>query len=180
MSNFANEVKNIVNEVEGIKEENTMTDVVETKVEEVKGTETKVTDFEPYDPKDKTDFQIMLEILNEAGYINPRDRKNLYIPIHYPDSFKEEFIETVVQDNRSLNAMKRAQINTVGQLIDRWDELSRLKNIGKKSIKLLKNGLIQKYYDTLNVEKKAQFLMEIIKMNSKSESVILNELGATE
>ena len=170
MSKLANEVQNIVNEVEG-KEVEVMAEakVLENKVKEV--------EEKPYDPEGKTEFQLALEALNEAGYINPTDRKNLYFPIHYFDSFKEKYIEEVVQDNRSLNAMKRSKILTVGELIDRWDELSRLKNIGKKSVGLLKNGFMQLYYDSLETaEKKAQFLKDIVVFNSRPEGAIRKEL----
>lgn len=116
---------------------------------------------------DRTELQDVLEVMIGAGHLDLQKRKTVQFPCHFNKEFEDQSIEFVTQDQRAINGMKRAGIMTVGQLIERFDELRKIRNLGEKSVTLLHLGLMNLYYQSLEtVEKKAEWIKQIIDMNN--------------
>ena len=114
-----------------------------------------------------TELQEILQELIDRGVLDLRQRKTIQFPCSFKKGFEEVTIEEITQDQRALNAMKRAGIMSAGALIEKFDDIGRLRNVGKKTVALLRVGLIDAYYRYLDTaDKKAQFLKQVIEMNS--------------
>ncbi len=65
---------------------------------------------------------------------------------------------------RARNCLKRNHIMTITDIGDHWDELHRIKNMGVKTIKEIKNKYIDYYYNSLiNDNERKVFLDDTIK-----------------
>ena len=113
------------------------------------------------------EFLDVIQVLVSEGYIDISNKKTIEFPLHYSDKFGEEEIEYLTDDNRAVNAMKRANIMTINDLIEQWDTLYKVRNCGKKSSQLIRVGLMARYYNDLSIDDRAKWLKEIIEYNSK-------------
>ena len=87
-------------------------------------------------PKKKNDFiKVVLDV----------DDKQLKMII-YGDYLDRE-IEMLGLSNRSHLALKRNAVNTIKDLIDRYDKLAEIKNLGKKSVGEIKSKLFNDYIE---------------------------------
>lgn len=118
---------------------------------------------------ERTEFQEALQALIDRGDLNLEGRHRISYPMTIPTLFEAESIDIVTQDVRSLNAMRRADIHTVGDLIQRWDTLNKLRNVGTKTLKNIRNSFMNAYYCSLSVDDRAKFLGKIIQMNKGIE-----------
>ena len=68
---------------------------------------------------------------------------------------------------RSMNALRRAGIFTIGDLIKALsgDELIKVRNLGKKSLNEIKTKLLIYGFDQLNAVDKQNFFDELVKRN---------------
>ena len=114
----------------------------------------------------RTEFQEALQALVDGGALDISKIKSLSYHIHYKDDFANMDIEAITQDNRAINAMHRAEIFTLGQLIEKWDALDRIRNVGKRTVMLVRNSFMNYYFCSMTVEKKAAFLKEIVDLNT--------------
>ena len=86
-------------------------------------------------------------------------------------SFTKSACETSVDDLdfsvRANNAMKRAGIFTVGEIIDMIsnDELSHIRNLGKKTANEIKARVLAYGYECLSEYGKVQFFYDFIEKN---------------
>ena len=89
------------------------------------------------------------------------------IPLSLISPFFEcMIIDELTDDTRSINALKRAGIFNFAELIERWDDIDKIRNLGAKSFKLIRNALVEKYYQSLDVNGKARFIADFIKLNT--------------
>ena len=114
----------------------------------------------------RTEFQDAIQALVDGGALDITKLKKLDYHIHSNNDFANIDIEAITQDNRAINAMHRAEIFTLGQLIEKWDALDRIRNVGKRTVMLVRNSFMNYYYNSMNVEKKAKFLKEIVDLNT--------------
>ena len=56
---------------------------------------------------------------------------------HYAAALENEPVDVLSLDTRSSNGLKRAGINTIGQLLDNWNNIGRIRNLGAESVKLI-------------------------------------------
>ena len=117
--------------------------------------------------KERTELQEMIEVLVMRGDLNLENRRNIHYPMRFTKEFEDKYIEELTDDNRTLNALRRFGCKHFSDLIEHWNDVSRVKNMGTKSIALAHNALLDKYYQSLDVEGKAKFLGEIIRINNK-------------
>ena len=117
--------------------------------------------------KNRTELQDVIEALVMRGDLNLEHRKTIHYPMHFTKEFEDRYIEELTDDNRTLNALRRFGCKHFSDLIEHWNDVSRVKNMGTKSIALAHNALLDKYYQSLDVEGKAKFLGEIIKINNQ-------------
>ena len=70
---------------------------------------------------------------------------------------------------RAMNALKRAGLTTVGQVIDSIGsgELPRIRNLGKKTISEIKTGIMEFGYDALSEKEKKEFLLDVVERNTQ-------------
>lgn len=54
---------------------------------------------------------------------------------HYPAALDDQPVDVLQLDTRSANGLKRAKIETIGQLLDNWDKLGKIRNLGVESVK---------------------------------------------
>ena len=53
----------------------------------------------------------------------------------YDDNVMKESIEVLDLSTRAKNSLGRSKCSTIGDIIDRWGELSRIRNLGETTIK---------------------------------------------
>lgn len=89
-------------------------------------------------------------------------------PIYMTDNLSSTTIDSLELSARSYNCLKRAGINTIGNLCERVQCSSDLKNIrncGKTSVAEIMDSLFSYQYSVLVVEKRGEFLAKVIEMN---------------
>ena len=71
---------------------------------------------------------------------------------------------------RAMNALKRAGLTTIGQVIDSISsgELPRIRNLGKKTISEIKTGIMEFGYTALSEKEKKEFLMDVLERNTQN------------
>lgn len=118
----------------------------------------------------RTELQDVLQALVDGGALDISKIKKLDYHLHYSNEFASIDIEAITQDNRAINALHRAQVFTLGELIEKWDTLDKLRNVGKRTVGVVRNSFMNYYYCSLGTpEKKALFLKEIVDMNTIGE-----------
>lgn len=121
----------------------------------------------------RTEFQDALQALVDGGALDISKIKKLDYHLHYSDEFANIDIEAITQDNRAINALHRAGVFNLGGLIEKWDTLDKLRNVGKRTVGVVRNSLINYYYCSLGTpEKKAKFLKEIVDLNAVGEVTV--------
>lgn len=70
---------------------------------------------------------------------------------------------------RGFNVLKRSNLNTIGDVIDAMNEkkLMMLRNLGEKTSREIKTKIVDFGYSALSEQDKKEFLLEIIKLNTK-------------
>ena len=66
---------------------------------------------------------------------------------HYPAALDDQPVDVLQLDTRSSNGLKRAKIETIGQLLDQWDKLGKIRNLGVESVKLIHASAFAWMYD---------------------------------
>ena len=117
--------------------------------------------------KTKTEFQNAIQALITRGDLNLEHRKMIHYPMHFTKEFENRHIVELTEDTRTLNALRRFGCESFKDVIENWDEICRVRNMGAKSVAIAHNSLLDKYYQSLDVDGKAKFLEEIIKLNNK-------------
>ena len=69
----------------------------------------------------------------------------------YNDEVLATKVEELTLSQRALNGLKRAHYDTIGQIIDNWDKLNRIRAFGDKSIKEVKSAIFN-----YNIERMSQ------------------------
>ena len=64
--------------------------------------------------------------------------------------------------NRAVNGLRRAQIMTIEELLDPKVNLYRTRNLGVKSVKEIKNAVLNYCYERMDKEQRAAFWREVI------------------
>lgn len=109
------------------------------------------------------DLTLVLEAADEIPV-------KLSFPLGVTTEQKMESIDTFISSNRATNALHRQQIHTAGNLIDKFDEIGRIRNLGEKSVKEAKNGLLKWYYNSLDANGISEFWNDFRAMNGLSFS----------
>lgn len=78
-------------------------------------------------------------------------------------------IEELSLSVRGFNVLKRSNLNTIGDVIDaiQHNELIALRNLGAKTVRDIKTKIVNFGYDALSDRDKKEFLLEVVKLNSK-------------
>ena len=95
--------------------------------------------------------------------------KNIMVSMGFSACACNADIDELALSVRSYNALRRANIITIGELIEQLNEgeLKNLRNLGVKSISEIKTKLLYLAYNELNDKEKQAFWNEFIELNSK-------------
>ena len=105
----------------------------------------------------KDDFNTMVT----NGIITP-NKGMIRFKFRYASKLKGG-IELLDLNVRAYNSLKRSGINTIEDIDKKWDDLSRLRNAGVKTVKEVKNKFIIYYYNSLDDNEKKQFWADTAK-----------------
>ena len=114
----------------------------------------------------------LLKSANENGLLitlNEVFGKNIKVSIPFSQRACETSIDELDFSVRANNAMKRAGIFTIGEVIDlsAGDELERIRNLGKKTINEIKTRILLFGYDKLTEQEKKRFFYDVTAKNCK-------------
>ena len=105
-----------------------------------------------------TDFQRDLDyITSELEIINNGKLKFVMKKLKVDTPIRELDLDT-----RGLNALLRAKIDTVGELIERVADVRKIRGVGMTVIKRIHTGFMSWYYDSLNTEEREEFWRDSI------------------
>lgn len=90
--------------------------------------------------------------------------------IQFPISLNQEMegadIEHFVETARAANALRRNKIHTAKSVLEMFDQLDCIRNLGIKSVKEVKNGFLNWYYGSLEETKVKEFWNDFVQMNN--------------
>ena len=93
--------------------------------------------------------------------------KNIKINIGFSNNACNASIDDLVLSVRSYNALRRANITTMGELIEQLNEggLKNLRNLGVKSISEIKTKIMLYGFEQLSEKGKEEFFQYLIENN---------------
>ena len=114
----------------------------------------------------------LLKSANENGLIITLSEvfgRNIKISVPFSQRACETSIDELDFSVRASNAMKRAGIFTIGEVIDliASEDLTRIRNLGKKTVNEIKTRILLFGYDKLTENEKKRFFYEVIARNCK-------------
>ncbi len=89
----------------------------------------------------------------------------LTFPTWFTQEFKDTSIEVMSLNVRASNSLKHGNIFTMGTLLEKLNDLPKLRNCGAGSVKEIKNAFLQAWYETLEPEEVTEFWEEFIREN---------------
>ena len=91
--------------------------------------------------------KILIDQLSSVLDLSEKAKEEVSVvekPIETQSSYPDKPIEILDLGVRSYNCLKRAGINTIGELTDKTEEdMMKIRNLGKKSLKEIKDKLIE-------------------------------------
>lgn len=93
---------------------------------------------------------------------------DLKFPVGMTPEMQMESIDTFIPSARATNALHRTKIHTAGQLLDNFGAISKIRNLGTKSVKEAKTSLMNWYYNSLDDNGVEEFWSDFVKMNNIS------------
>lgn len=114
--------------------------------------------------------QKMMELINEYGLIQAIHDvygSNIKVEIGFSSAACETSIDDINFSVRSQNALKRAGLFTVRNVIEAIsnDGLLQIRNLGKKSINEIKTRILAFGYDQLSAAGKMEFIRDLLNKN---------------
>lgn len=91
---------------------------------------------------------------------------NLKLPFRLSEATESRDIEILALSQRSNNSLKRNHIDTIGQIMERFDDLSTLRNVGAVSIKEIRRKTADFLYESMSVNNRKAFWREFITLNN--------------
>lgn len=113
------------------------------------------------------DFKRDLEKLIEEGMIG-HNKGKMRFKFRYGNILTGD-IENLGLSNMSYNTLRRANIKTIEGVSDNWDNLARVKNLGEKKLKEVKNKYLAWYYYNLDKEQRMEFWMDVVTATKEME-----------
>ncbi len=82
---------------------------------------------------------------------------------------RETPLEGMDFSNRSRNALMRMECKTIGDVIDQWNRLPRIRGLGSGSIKEIKNAVVEESLEYLSDRQIRDFYYGLLINNSAEE-----------
>lgn len=86
-------------------------------------------------------------------------------PLVINKDFREMPALVLALSNRAVNVLGRNKISTLGDLMDRFDEVMRFRNCGEGTSREIKNAFLAFWYNSLESEDITRFWEEFIDVN---------------
>jgi DNA-directed RNA polymerase alpha subunit len=123
----------------------------------------------------KNQNEIVNELLrsaNENGLLPTLDGvfgKEINVSIAFSQRACDTSIDELDFSVRASNALKRASVFTIGEIIDLIanEDLTRIRNLGRKTVNEIKTRILMYGYDQLTTPEKMQFFYDITQKNIK-------------
>ena len=99
---------------------------------------------------------------------------NIKVSIGYTTSARNASVDEMCFSVRSQNALKRASIFTVGEVINalNQEQIEKIRNLGRKSNSEIKTRILQFGFDQPSDGEKAQFFSTLIDLNPEKTAEI--------
>ena len=86
-------------------------------------------------------------------------------PLVYGNDFREIPVTMLNLSQRAVNVLGRNKISSLGELMDRFDDVARFKNCGVNTTKEIKNALLDYWYASLKSEDVVSFWENFLEVN---------------
>ena len=112
----------------------------------------------------------LIDYERQYGLVNAIYRvygKNIQVNVGFSNSVCDFGIDELMLSVRSYNALRRAGINTVGDLIECLNSagLSSIRNLGKKSICEIQTKMLVFGFEQLSQNEKKEFFCRMVQNN---------------
>lgn len=92
--------------------------------------------------------------------------ENLKLPFRITTETGATKIETLDLSQRASNALKRSQINTIGDIVDSFSTLKKFRNVGTITIREIRRKTADFLYEAMSVADRKAFWREFISLNN--------------
>ncbi len=113
----------------------------------------------------------LMDAEKQCGLVDTLHRifgKNIKVNVGFSKSACDASIEELVLSVRSYNALRRANVSTLGDLIERLNEggLKSIRNLGVKSFREIQTKMLVYGFDQLSENGKYAFFNYIVENNT--------------
>ena len=84
-------------------------------------------------------------------------------------STQDKEIEILELSNRSYGRLKGYTIETVGDIINKWNEIPKLRGMGATSVKEIASKVLDLAISEMDEQQMSDFIIEMIKNNSVND-----------
>ncbi len=123
--------------------------------------------------------QSLKELMSRKGFeIKEKHGGRFYFRMYMTQSMYDTNIEALELGVRAYNSLKRAGLNTIGELAETVSggrDLKTIRNCGAKSVREIMEHLFLFQYNSMNPERRTAFLEETAELNRKRRSAGLTE-----
>lgn len=118
-----------------------------------------------------TIIKTLIDTERQCGLVETLRRtvgKNIMISMGFSAGACNDDIDELTLSVRSYNALRRANITTIGELIEQLNEggLKNLRNLGVKSISEIKTKIMLYGFEQLSEKGKTEFFQYLIEKNT--------------
>lgn len=115
----------------------------------------------------------------ESGLVQTLNKfygANIKLEIGFSESICNCSIDELFFSVRSQNALKRASVFTVGDLIDllNQERIRSIRNLGRKSVSEIKTRILQLGFDRLSDLGKVRFFKDLMERNPEKTAMLCN------
>ena len=133
---------------------------------------------EEYDMRNDQRRSVMA-IMNQIEGVNLHEKKGgkFHFYMNLTGRMKDEPIEVLDLSVRSSNSLRRAELHTVGavvQAVASGRELKGIRNCGAKSVREIMEHLFLYQYNSLSPDRQEAYLMEVVIMNLDAKHIHAN------
>lgn len=95
--------------------------------------------------------------------------KSVKVSVPFSKKACDTEVDNIEFSVRAMNALKRAGLFTIGDIIDciTREELSRIRNLGKKTVNEIQTRILSYGYERLTENEKKRFFYEVVDNNSR-------------
>lgn len=95
--------------------------------------------------------------------------RTIHVTVPFTKKACETEVDAIEFSVRAMNALKRAGLFTIGDIIDSIssEQLSRIRNLGKKTVNEIQTRILQYGYERLTENEKKRFFYEVVENNCK-------------